>query len=1263
MNRKHARTKRVLGMVLALVLILSQSVFTIPVQAATVPTDTVFTVGSDSAMAGESFSIPISVKDCAHFYALGLEILYDETVFELTGIALHDDRNPLTGYEMDLPDNISEGTLNIVKTGTGNMAFEDGPILLLTFKVLEDAMTNPYEIGLKVSDADWANWEEELLEGTFIAGAIQVTGIDGEAEYAGYQYPTLIEAMEAAAGSGSPALVKVLKHIQIDHEDDHLIIPFGADITLDMNGKTIMADYAGGHLIEVESGGKLTLTSTAGARGKFVYAERPAYDDWGPDGLSFLINEGTLSMSRVDVQDFWLGLADGLFVDYVCPEDPLTGMGGTFDLIEDCDFDTVFTAIGLGGSTVGTIGNCLIVADAFPVAFGIAIDPDEGDPVEQGTVDLIVSSTILSRRKEEAQIFGSLCVLAGWTVEEVRDSILAEHPEAMASNSVATLMNQGTINSITSSSSETFTLIEGPYLAIDNFGTIGLIEGVHTTIRAGNIAISNVGTVTEISGGLFQSANGHAIVNMAFGWITEITGGTFVSNSESTNSYALINLGTIDEISGGTFQNDAGSALNNRNNGSILEISGGTFLSSAGSAFTNNATIGEISGGIFQSESRPALETLELGTIQSISGGVFEATFAEAVLSGGMIAEVSGGRFLGYSAALACQNEDWHYGRLIGGYYKVTQGDTLLDAYAYSSIEGVMSTNPLQDGEQAGYYHLGEKWADVVWYYYLENQYMDRYDFFIAGDPIYFPLAIEAPEGEYFQGWDDGENFYEPGESLPVAVVGDFLQFWARYDLAQLPDDYKIVLESNETNVNANDDFLVDLLVTSKTNDRFFGATVEITFENNKLDYQEGMYPEGFNIIENSEGDLTTLLIVGAYLGEPEEGEEGGFEIKGDGFKLATLSFKAKGDIETGTTLIKIGEGPIVDQSGAVFSEEVGKGEDLTIHLWNLKVTFVAGQHVTLSGDTIASVRYDEAGLYADTTYTDPFDEPGRTPDSHYTLDIPVWKPAEGDNVDFPSIKALVFTGNATYTATASPSKYTIVSYPEVHTTFTLGAVYVEGVGYEVTYLTDVTFAMAPTDGYSVKTVTYQVGSDAPVTLTPDNGVYTIPGGEIKGDITIAFGQEVVGEIVFTDNDVYRALPSGYKLMELRVTGKLGEGEAYQYDGVLMFYSTKYSEQSSGLHIYVFVVPNTTTEEGARALIQIVEGKTCEELAYSFDVNGDGRVNSTDVVLTYGFYKGVHSLTGEFGLATMKMRLNADINGDRKVETDDAQAILDHIWS
>ena len=133
--------------------------------------------------------------------------------------------------------------------------------------------------------------------------------------------------------------------------------------------------------------------------------------------------------------------------------------------------------------------------------------------------------------------------------------------------------------------------------------------------------------------------------------------------------------------------------------------------------------------------------------------------------------------------------------------------------------------------------------------------------------------------------------------------------------------------------------------------------------------------------------------------------------------------------------------------------------------------------------------------------------------------------------------------------------------------------------------------------------------------------------------------------------------------MELRVTGKLGSGEAYQYGNELMFYSTLYSELSPDLHIYVFAVPNATTEEEARALIQIVAGETCEELAYSFDVNGDGRVNSTDVVLTYGFYKGVHSLTGEFGQATMKMRLNADITGDRKVETDDAQAILDHIWS
>ena len=478
MNRKHARTKRVLGMVLALVLILSQSIFTIPVQAATVPTDTVFTVGSDSAMAGESFSIPISVKDCANFYALGLEILYDETVFELTGIALHDDRNPLTGYEMDLPDNISEGTLNIVKTGTGNMAFEDGPILLLTFKVLEDAMTNPYEIGLKVSEADWANWEEDILVGTFNAGTIQVTGIDGEAEYAGYQYPTLKEAMEAAAGSGSPALVKVLKHIQIDHEDDHLIIPFGADITLDMNGKTIMADYAGGHLIEVESGGKLTLTSTAGARGKFVYAERPDYSDWEPGGLSFLINEGTLNMSRVDVEDFWQGLADGKFVD---GRGLVLAMGRwNFDLIEDCDFDTVFTAIGLGGSESRNHKKLPDPCRAFPVAFGLGLEGED----YAGTVQTLDNTTIFSGHYDSSDLdtfwFGNLYVGPGWTVEEIRDTEFVARSDDPATHGAGALVNDGTIEAITSSSSVKFTRIEAPVTAIYNSGTIGLIDNEYT---------------------------------------------------------------------------------------------------------------------------------------------------------------------------------------------------------------------------------------------------------------------------------------------------------------------------------------------------------------------------------------------------------------------------------------------------------------------------------------------------------------------------------------------------------------------------------------------------------------------------------------------------------------------------------------------------------------------------------------------------------------------------------------------------------------
>ncbi len=209
--------------------------------------------------------------------------------------------------------------------------------------------------------------------------------------------------------------------------------------------------------------------------------------------------------------------------------------------------------------------------------------------------------------------------------------------------------------------------------------------------------------------------------------------------------------------------------------------------------------------------------------------------------------------------------------------------------------------------------------------------------------------------------------------------------------------------------------------------------------------------------------------------------------------------------------------------------------------------------------------------------------------------------------------------------------------------------------------MTDLTFTVTTNSGYGVKKVTYKVDDGDPVVLEADNdGVYTILGGDIKGDITLGFEEEVVGVIAFTSNDNYNALPSGYKLMEFKVTSKLS-GAAYEYEGSPMYYSTKYSELDETYHIYVYAVEDGVAEEEARAQIQIVEGDACEELQYSFDVNGDGRVNSTDVVLTYGFYKGVHKTTG-FSPATMKMRLNADIDGNRMVDTTDAQLILNHVW-
>lgn len=1225
-------------------------------------TDAVFTVGSATADGGDTgVTVPVTVNDCPPFSALGLQFSYDEDALTLVDITPGKDL-PYGGFEVGLTDGGSgtpNGIVNIDYNNNINLPEENAEILILEFDVSDSARTGNYEVSIDLSFAGWVNYAIEYLAAKdFIPGMISVTQDPGLAvcSYDGDYYLTVKEAIDAVMADEGTGTITMIKDATIEDYADRIVVPADADITLDMNGCTITSEIPGGTyknptwVLEIAEEAVLNIVNNALIEGGFVH-------DTGGEGTQFTVNNGDLNMSDVKAMGFSVAM-----INY-----------GTIDTMNNCNID-------------GTLNS-----DGYAVI------------VNEGSIESIADCSITGEINAKSSVIDN-CGFIGIICDS---TIVGTGTGKNYYGQVIDNCSTGTIGKITSTYSPKFTTIETSSLhhAIVNRGVITLIEGEQTFINSwtdssnwGNcIFLADNGTIGTISGGTFESddtaiylyddaridhisggmfrcdCEAIKLADKKNGQIGTISGGIFIGGTYGVGS-GLYNSGTIQNISGGEFSAPIYGIWNYQ--GNIGNITGGEFGgNTTGYGLRNDAVLESISGGDFTGYCS-GLYNLK-GNIESITGGKFIGAERYALWnSGGTIGSISdspntfGPMFKGgadeNSNYSAISNEisgeiEPAIAFLEGGYYK-TDHDDMISGLDYCTIAmGYDFSTVLMPEEvmgEAGYYHFG-KLVDVTWV--IEDQ-EDETDQFVIGDPVYYPYKTptKAPDDTgYYEhvGWSDGEETYAPGE-LPDATVN--VTYTAVFDYAKLAEDYLVSLETAE-NVNVGDELEVDVKITSEHNDEFYGATVGLTYDPNKvgLDIEEEgavqVNSGSYKIRSSTSGNLNTIEIMCAA--------ENGHSMEEHAYELATLNFTVVSGIDSGTATFEIMDSPIVDQEKAVQSQHVTKGEDVTVNLWNLTVTFRAGDYVTLE-EVTAYVRHDEEGLYTSSAYTDPFDEPEPSADDHYTLDDPLWKPGSGENVSFADIEDTCFTANATYTATASPSKYDVTLQ-----TFPVIADVVSGViDGQATYLTPIIFTAGAADGYVVSEVSYTVGDGEAIVLEPDQeDKYTIPGTDIKGDITIYAEQLVDGEIKFINNNEYNALLSGTKLLLLTVESKLGTG-AYKYEDESMFYSSKYSEEGS--QVYVYIVDADVTRVEALANIQInTEAEPCTELDYEGDVNLDGELNSTDVVLTYGLYLG-HWAEDDFSDYSdayidrdkMRIRLEADVNGDGKVDTSDAQKIFD-LWA
>lgn len=215
---------------------------------------------------------------------------------------------------------------------------------------------------------------------------------------------------------------------------------------------------------------------------------------------------------------------------------------------------------------------------------------------------------------------------------------------------------------------------------------------------------------------------------------------------------------------------------------------------------------------------------------------------------------------------------------------------------------------------------------------------------------------------------------------------------------------------------------------------------------------------------------------------------------------------------------------------------------------------------------------------------------PTPTPDTGYTFTG--WKVGTGSST--VDTNTYVVDGNITLTPVFTAQSYDFTTTANQSTVTVTGGLTTDG---KATYGQNITFTVAPNEGYVVTDVRYTVGSGASTSLTANSGVYTIPGSMITGNVTV----EVVTVKYVT---VTFQAGTGNTL-----TGGAG-AVAYAKSGVAGLYTnTTFMTQ--------FTVPTPAAQEGYRLADQTGEALWKDESGTGYTAETvKTAVFSADTVLT-----------------------------------------------
>ena len=192
------------------------------------------------------------------------------------------------------------------------------------------------------------------------------------------------------------------------------------------------------------------------------------------------------------------------------------------------------------------------------------------------------------------------------------------------------------------------------------------------------------------------------------------------------------------------------------------------------------------------------------------------------------------------------------------------------------------------------------------------------------------------------------------------------------------------------------------------------------------------------------------------------------------------------------------------------------------------------------------------------------------------------------------------------------------------------------------------TFTINKKPGYD-----YEVKAGNTVYTQTADGSYTIPGSQVtSGGLNIT-----VTKVPSADTlNVYEYVRLDGRMMYLLTyTNTPGTGKVPTYNGNNMFWSAKYNAWST------LVIDDDEMADTIKVSAMDKLGEAAADkvgISYEGDVNATGVVDINDAQLVWNMYNARHN---DFSDVSMEKFLRGDINGDHKLDTQDAVAVVSKI--